>query len=127
MPGGGVKVTGLAKLTRDLISMGVEVEDLKDALGNIADEGARRAASFAPVGPTGRLKADIRGNRARSSAVVTAGRASLPYAGPINYGWPKRNITGAFFMQKADPGWEHYALRRFELDINRLIAKRGLK
>jgi hypothetical protein len=28
----------------------------------------------------------------RSKAVVTAGRASVPYAGPINYGWAAHNI-----------------------------------
>ena len=127
MPTGGVKVSGLAKLTRDLISMGVEVDDLKDAFSEIAAEGARIAASFAPVGPTGRLKADIRGNRARSSAVVAAGRASVPYAGPINYGWPKRNITAAGFMQKTDATWKPHSLMRLEYELNKLIAKRGLK
>jgi hypothetical protein len=127
VPGGGIKVTGLAKLARDLVALGVEVEDLKSAFGDIADQGARIVSLFTPVGPTGNLRASIRGNRARSSAVVAAGRASVPYAGPINYGWPKRNITGAGFMQKADGAWQHAALQRLEQDINRQIQRRGLK
>lgn len=127
MPSGGVRVSGLAKLTRDLIAMGVEVEDLKDAMASIAREGAQIAAAHAPVGPTGNLRASIRGNRARSSAVVAAGRASVPYAGPINYGWAKHNISPAGFMQKTDGPWQHLALQRLEREINKQIARRGLK
>jgi hypothetical protein len=97
----------------------------KDAFSEIASEGAEKAAEFAPK-RTGRLASDIRGNRAKGKAVVTAGRASVPYAGPINYGWPARNIVGSGFMQKASEAMEPIAVQRLEEEINRIIEEKDL-
>jgi hypothetical protein len=122
----GTRVEGLSRVVRQVRALGLEVEDLKDAFAKIAAEGARRAAAHAPK-RSGRLAADIRGNRATSKAVVTAGRASLKYAGPINYGWPKRNILASEFLQKADQEMEPRALQILEDEINQAIRQRGLQ
>lgn len=122
---GGVRVDGLNQVVTGLLAIGVEVEDLKGAFSSIAAMGARQAARYAPK-RTGRLASDVRGNRSRSKAVVTAGRASLPYAGPINYGWARRNIEPSLFMQKADQAVRPFALRRLEAEINTQIRRRGL-
>lgn len=122
---GGFKVSGLTQVVRQLQEIGVEVEDLKAAFSNIAAMGARHASRFAPK-RSGRLAGDIRGNRAKSKAVVTAGRKSVPYAGPINYGWASRNIEPSGFMQKADKAVQPFALRRLEAEINLQIRKRGM-
>lgn len=124
--GGGVRVTGLSSVVRGLQAMGLEVDDLKDAFAKIADEGAQKAAGYAPK-RTGRLAADIRGNRAKSKAVVTAGRSSVPYAGVINYGWRRRNIAASGFLQRADEAMQPVALRRLEDEINQAIRRRGLE
>lgn len=121
----GFKVQGLSQVVRALQEMGLEVEDLKDAFAKIAQEGAEAAAAAAPR-KSGRLAADIRGNRAKSKAVVTAGRVSVPYAGPINYGWPSRGIEPAGFMQAADQQMQPIALRLLEDDINAKIRQKGL-
>ena len=126
MPSGGVRVSGLTAVTRALLDVGLEVEDLKDAFSAVADRGARVAAMYAPK-KTGRLAGDIRGNRARSKAVITAGRVSVPYAGPINYGWAKHGIDGTGFMQKADRVMQPFALRQLENAINTQIQRRGLR
>lgn len=120
-----VRIDGLSSVVRDLLAIGLEVEDLKGAMSEIARFGAIEAARFAPK-QSGRLSSDIRGNRAKAKAVVTAGRVSVPYAGPINYGWAKRGITASGFMQKADAAVQPYALRRLEADINQAIRRRGL-
>lgn len=122
----GVRIEGLTRVTRALLELGLEVDDLKDAFSSIADEGAQYAAQFAPK-RTGRLASDIRGNRARSKAVITAGRASVPYAGPINYGWARHGIEPSGFMQKADAVMKSRSLRRLEDEINQQIALRGLR
>jgi hypothetical protein len=121
----GFKVTGLNQVVAGLLAMGVEVDDLKNAFAAIAAEGARVASAYAPV-RSGRLAGDVRGNRAKSKAVVTAGRVSVPYAGPINYGWAARGIEPSGFMQKADQAMGRNALRRLEDEINAQIRKRGL-
>lgn len=123
---GGVRVEGLSAVTRALVGLGLEVDDLKDAFSNIAREGAELAAQYAPK-RTGRLAGDVRGNRARSSANVAVGRVSVPYAGPINYGWAAHNITANGFMQRVDQAWQPHALRRLEYEINQQIARRGLR
>lgn len=122
----GFRVEGLAQVVRALTEAGLEVEDLKDAFGSIAREGAQLAASAAPHA-SGRLAGDIRGNRAKSKAVVTAGRASVPYAGPINYGWPARGIVPAGFMQEADRQLQPRAVQLLENAVNETIRKKGLK
>lgn len=123
---GGVRVEGLTKVVRDLQSLGLEIDDLKDAFSEIAAEGARVAAGFAPV-RKGTLAGSVRGNRAKSKAVVTAGRARIPWAGPINYGWKKRNIKPALFMQRADEVMQPRALAELERAIEKKIRERGLQ
>lgn len=121
----GVRVDGVPRVVAALAAVGVEVEDLKDAFAEISRQGAVFAAQHAPK-LTGALARDIRGNRARSRATITAGRVSVPYAGAINYGWRAHGIEPAGFMQKADKDLQPYALRRLEDDINAAIRRRGL-
>lgn len=122
---GGFKVEGLSKVVRQLQQFGLDIDDLKDAFSSIAREGAQIASRHAPR-LTGRLASDIRGNRAKSKAAVIAGRKSLPYAGPQNYGWPKRGIKPTQFMQKADEEMRPKALTRLEQEINKQAKRRGL-
>lgn len=123
---GGFRVEGLSGVVRALQDLGLDVDDLKDAFAEIAAEGAELAAGFAPR-RSGALADTIRGNRAKSKAVVIAGRARVPYAGAINYGWPKRNITGAGFMQKADLALRGRVLDKLEEEITKKIRQKGLE
>lgn len=119
-----VRIDGLNAAIRALAAIGIDAEDMKDSMSVIARFGAMRAAEFAPK-RSGKLAGDIRGNRAKAKAVITSGRKSIPYAGPINYGWPKHNITAAGYMQKADKSIQPWALRRLQRDLNQKIAIRG--
>lgn len=122
----GVRVEGLNRTLRALRSMGVEVNDLKDAFSKISTTGAGIAARLAPK-KSGRLARTVRGNRAQSKAVIRAGFASAPHAGPINYGWPKRNIKASSFMQRADREIEPYALQMLTENIDHLTQRKGLR
>jgi hypothetical protein len=121
----GYKVEGLNELTRDLKAVGAEVEDLKGAFAAIAALGAQVAAAHAPK-KSGKLAGSLRGNRSVSKAVITAGKAAVPYAGAINYGWPSRNISAAGFMQAADEELRPRAVQLLEAEVNSAIRKRGL-
>ena len=127
MAASGVRVQGLSKVVRELKALGLDVQDLKDAFSKVAEVGKRNVERHTPRGLTGRLVASVRGNRAQSKAVVRAGRASARHAGPINYGWPKRNIRPALFMQRGDEDTRPEAVRLLEQDINRTIKRRGLR
>jgi hypothetical protein len=123
--GGGIRVTGLSRTVRALKDVGLEIDDLKAAFSTIADE-ARDAIVGRTPRRSGRLAASIRGNRAQSKAVVRAGRASVPYAGPINYGWRARDIDPALFMQRGEADYAPQAARRLEQEISRQITRKGL-
>src|SRR5215207_5152 len=123
--GFGFKVEGLAEVVRALLAIGLEVDDLKDAFSAIAAEGARVAAGFVHS-RSGRLAGTLRGNRAKSKAVVTAGRAAVPYAGPQNYGWSARNIVGQGFMQRTDAAMTPRSVALLENEINQVIRRKGL-
>lgn len=125
MGGGGARVEGLREVVRGLEKLGLSVDDLKDAFAPIADEGARIAAGFVRS-RSGKLAGTLRGNRAKSKAVITAGRASVPYAGAQNYGWQRRNITAQGFMQKADDQLESRSLALLERSVNNAIRRSGL-
>lgn len=121
----GFYVEGLSQVIRDLHAIGVEVEDLKGAFSKLAELGANIAEAAAPK-LTGALAASIRGNRAKSKAVVTAGRASVPYAGVQNYGWPAHNISPSGFLERADQQLQHRAIGILEAEINQQIRRRGM-
>jgi hypothetical protein len=120
-----VRVEGLNKTVRALTQFGVEVQDLKAVFSEIAAEGARLASSFAPT-QTGNLSKTVRGNKAKNKAVVIAGRARVPYAGAINYGWPKRHIKPALFMQRADAALAPRAVEMLEAGLDQVVGKVGL-
>lgn len=122
---GGVRVEGLNKTVRALEKFGADVADLKGTFSEIAAEGARLASSYAPR-RTGRLAATIRGNKSKNKAVVTAGRARVPYAAPINYGWPRRHIRPALFMQRADAQLAPRAVTMMEAGLDEAARKAGL-
>ena len=122
----GVRVEGLNQTVRALQKLGVEVTDLKAVFSEISSEGARLASSFAPK-RTGKLAASVRGNKAKNKAVVVAGKARVPYAGAINYGWKKRGIAPAHFMAKADKAMETRAYKMLEDGLGDVIRSNGLE
>lgn len=133
-----VKVEGLNRVVRDLQKTGADVLDLKAVFSEIAAEGAHIAARFAPA-RSGKLKATIRGNKAKNRAQIIAGRAKVPYAGAINYGWktghagkPRRGggwplgIAPAHFLAKADAELQERAPQMMEDGLSRIIEGNDL-
>ena len=64
---------------------------------------------------TGRLAASVRtAGTTPTRAVISAGRASVPYAAPIHWGWPARDIPAQPWLslaaQATEPRWitEYY-------------------
>ena len=88
---------------------GVDLRELKDTNRRVAGIVAGEGKSTAPVA-SGRLAADVRPGASNTAAVVRAGRKNIPYAGPIHWGWPKRNIVAQPFLsdaaQRTEPTWQ---------------------
>jgi hypothetical protein len=121
----GVYVKGLRETIRTLEKLGVDLNELKDVMANVSSTAAEIMQGFVPV-QSGKLRASVRGNRAKGKAVVTVGRARVPYAGPINYGWASRNIAPANFVKKTDEVMDDKALEMLDEGVQDLIKKYGL-
>jgi len=121
-----VRVIGEDRLRRSLRRAGHDLDEVKDAHRKAAAYVAGRARSAAPQ-VTGRLAGTVRGNNAVRRATVKAGGYGVVYAGPIHWGWPRRNITAQPFIadtaQATEPQW----LRIYLDDIDSILGKvRGL-
>lgn len=99
----GVKVLGLAQLSRDIKKADSELvkeikKEAKVALTDLVKPAAERRV---PVGLTGKLKKSIRVSVVSAKASLMAGRKTVPYANPIHWGWPSRGIAKTEFLTEA--------------------------
>jgi len=124
-PKSGVYVSGLREITRGFEKAGVDVEELKDVMGKVASEAADSMQAFVPT-RTGALRASVRGNRAKGKAVVTAGKARVPYAAPIQWGWAKRGIKPAKFVERTDDVMETRSVQILEQGWADIAERNGL-
>ena len=84
----------MSALRRDMTRLGADIGPLNKALaaaGKMAAEPIAGAVrSSVPQGDTGRLSGSVRVTGSKSGAAVRMGRASAPYAGPVDFGgWPE--------------------------------------
>lgn len=97
----GVSIDGLNKLRRGLNKLDEAAkQDFKLAGYNAAQIVVDEAKRLVPV-RSGKLAKSIRAAKVQSGGKVYAGRASVPYAGPIHFGWANRNIRPNPFLYDA--------------------------
>jgi hypothetical protein len=115
-----LQVEGLDTLVRTMRRAGVDISELKDAHTRAASIVASEAAARAPR-RSGRLAGSIRPAKQVKRARVMAGGASVPYAGPIHWGWPARNIPANPFMTEAAQGTEPEWTRAYLEDVQKAL------
>lgn len=76
------------------------VRELKAAHKEAAEVVAYEAQTIVPV-VSGRLLESIRSSGTQTAGIVRAGKARVPYAGPIHFGWRARNIEPNPFLYEA--------------------------
>lgn len=128
---GATYVTGLRETVRNLEKLGTEVDDLKDAFHEIGEVAAGIMRGYIPTGPTGKLRASVRANRAKNSVRVTVGNnlksaRGVRYAGPINFGWTARGIRADDFTGDTDKDMEPRTVDLLSEQIGRLINQLDL-
>lgn len=80
---------------------------------------------FVPI-KTGALAQSIRAAAVMSGGRVKVGSASVPYAGPIHFGWPARRIKPQAFIYDALDTRRGEVSRLYEKRIAVLMFKYGL-
>lgn len=121
-----VKVEGATATVAAFKALGLKVRDLSDAFGRIGERIKGDAVPNTPVGATGLLRSSVRAGKAKTRATVSAGRAKVPYAGVINYGWPKRGISPVHFLNDALDKNRERAGQELHTEMERLIHRVGL-
>lgn len=122
---GGYEVKGLRQAVRALQKAGADASDLTELMYAIGEMVVR--ATQPPIGPTRRLAGSVRAGRSKNKAVVRAGGARVPYAGPIHFGWPARNIKPQPFLTKTAEEKQPEAVRMIDQGMGDLLRKNGLK
>lgn len=116
----GVRLEGAARLRRTLRKAGRDLGDLKAAHGKAAQIAQQASAPLVPV-RTGNLKATLRSSGTSREGIIRAGRASVPYAGPIHWGWPARGIAPQPFISEGARASEPVWFRVFEADLDKIL------
>jgi len=119
---GEVRIEGLDELIRTLKRAGEDISEFKDAHVRAGEIVATEAASRAPR-RSGNLAGSVRSAKQAKRARVQAGRASVPYAGPIHWGWPARNIEPQPFLSDAAVATESRWMEQYVKDVEAALDK----
>lgn len=122
-----IKVEGAKQLRRSLKKAGDDLSKMKAAHAAAASIAAESARGYAPMGPTGRLIRSIRSSGTNTAGIVRSGYKSVPYAGPIHWGWPGHNISANPFMSDGATSSESRWLPVYEAAVENAIQQvRGI-
>lgn len=100
MPKADIEIRGARQLRRKLSMLDGAIDDLKAIHKEAADVVMSEALARVPV-ETGTLRDTIRSSGTKTGGRVRAGFKRVPYAGPIHFGWPRRNIEPQPFLYDA--------------------------
>ncbi|MCQ4120405.1 HK97 gp10 family phage protein [Rhodococcus tibetensis] len=111
------ELVGADQLRRTLRAAGRGMDELKAINRGAADTVAGASRARVPR-VSGRLDQSIRAAGTARAGIVRAGKKSVPYAGPIHWGWPARNIRAQPFILNAaeatEPAWTSAYMRHVE-------------
>jgi hypothetical protein len=121
------RIDGLREVQRDLRRLGKDTrKELKGTHQRAAEIVLAGAKRLVPV-RTGRLAASMRAMSTNTSGRIRVGKASVPYAGPIHFGWPAHNIKpNPFIYDALDPRRDEI-VGLYEERIDQLIKKYDLQ
>lgn len=117
---GGIRVDGARQLRANLRRAGDDLGDLRDA-----HAAAARIVVGGTIAPsrTGTLAGSVRGSGTKTASIVRAGSKRVPYAGPIHWGWRRRNIEPQPFLTTAAAATEPRWVGLFVEAMNDALAK----
>ncbi len=91
-------VVGQKRFVQTMRKAGADMDELKDVNREAAEIALPAVRNLTPRGQTGRLASSLRVGATKRAGIIRAGRKAVPYAGPINYGWPARRIRPRLFV-----------------------------
>ena len=119
-----VQIEGLKDLQKALRIAGSKdlKKELRQAQKSSAEIVSRRAKVLAPH-VSGKLAGSIRAGASMRSGYVKAGSKRVPYAGPIHFGWKRRNIAPNPFLFEALAASHSKVVKEHQKSMDDLVAK----
>nr|UVY04836.1 MAG: putative tail-component [Bacteriophage sp.] len=114
-------VVGQKRFVQTMRKAGADMKELKEVNRQAANIALPAVRSLAPRGKTGRLAGSIRAGATQKAGIIRAGRKTVPYAGPINYGWPARNIRPRTFVNDAVASTESQWAKEYETFVKKTM------
>lgn len=121
MAGPVIEVKG-AKELRRAIKQAADtglIAEIKAANRDAAEIVAYEAQTIVPV-KSSRLLESIRASGTQTAGIVRAGRASIPYAGVIHFGWPGHNIEPNPYLYDAADNRVDEVVEKYQAAIDRI-------
>jgi hypothetical protein len=122
----GITVEGAANLRRTLKAAGHDLTDLTSAHRQVGQFVTDSASPRAPR-RSGALASSGRPGATQTAALIRYGGARVPYARPIHWGWPRRNISAQPWAYQTAidtrPAW----MRIYTAAVDKVLARiRGI-
>lgn len=117
-----VEVVGAKELRRTMKRAGEDLADLKavhQAVGNLVVSVAQQLAPKR----SGALAGSLRASKLASGVAIKVGSNGIPYANPIHWGWPKRNIKANPFLSDAATQSEEQWVALYEAELEKIISR----
>lgn len=122
------EVEGGRRLRATLRQAGDDLQGMRDAHRDASQIAANAAAALAPV-RSGRLRATVRAAGTKTAGIIRAGFARVPYAGPVHWGWPRRNIPANTFLsdgaKSTEPRWLPVYMKHVEQALDKIEGARS--
>lgn len=122
-----IKIEGLRSLRKDIRKLENSglLEELEAAHKRASDRAVRASKREVPV-KTGKLKDSILARPTKLEGRVKAGTPKrVPYAGPIHFGWKKRNISPNEFIYRGINREENAIIKEYEEEVIRIGKQIG--
>lgn len=120
------QIVGLKEVQYNLAKLGSDAKnDMKPAHKKAAELVVAEAKPIAPM-ISGALKESLRPFARQRAGVIRAGSKSVPYAGPIIFGWPARAIKANPFIFDALDHRRADIIKAYEDRMEEVIAKHSL-
>lgn len=114
-------VVGQRRFVQTMRKAGADMQQLKAVNAKAAETALPAVRSLAPHGTSGRLAGSLRTGATQKAGIVRAGRKTVPYAGPINYGWPARHIRPRTFVNDAVASTESQWAKEYETFVKKTM------
>jgi hypothetical protein len=122
MPEPIMRVDGARELRATMKAAGANLSDLNAVNKQTASLVSAEAVGRTPR-RTGALAATVRPAGTRTAAIVRAGRASVPYANVIEFGWPARGIEAQPWVYEAAQAKESQWTSYYEAEIDKIVGR----